>query len=60
VKASPGDAALRLRHRLLWQPLEKGVILRARVRGIFLPRQDDMRIAAACYRQFVVADPPLA
>ncbi len=68
---SPGDfhddeAALdaaahgsRLRHRLFPQSLEKGVLLRARVRGAFLPRADDCSRAAACYAAFAVAEPPL-
>ena len=48
-----------LRRRLFPESLEKGVILRARVRGVLLPRQDDLRIAAACYAAFVAAEPPL-
>ncbi|MEX0599465.1 MAG: hypothetical protein WD205_02405, partial [Rhodothermales bacterium] len=30
--------------------LEKGVIRRARIQGAFLPRQDDIELAAACCR----------
>jgi hypothetical protein len=50
---------IRLRHRLFPESLEKGVILRARVRGVFLPREDDLQIAAACYAAFAAAEPPL-
>jgi hypothetical protein len=50
---------LRIAHRLFRTSLEKGVILRARVRGVFLPRQNDAAIAAECYAAFVAADPPL-
>ncbi len=46
-------------HRLFRTNLEKGVILRARVRGIFLKRPDDTQIAARCYAAFAGADPPL-
>jgi hypothetical protein len=48
-----------LRHRLFSVPLEKGVLLRCRVRGAFFPRHDDLRATAACYRAFAAAQPPL-
>jgi len=51
---------VRIRHRLFSQPLEKGVILRARVRGVFVPRAEDTPSAAECYRAFVTAEPPLS
>jgi hypothetical protein len=41
-----------LRHRLFPQRLEKGVILRARVRGLFVPRGNDLQSAADFYEQF--------
>jgi len=50
---------VRLRHRLFGGPLEKGVILRARVCGVFLQRDGDARIAAECYASFAAAEPPL-
>ncbi len=56
---SGGDVAC-ITHRLFRTNLEKGVILRARVRGIFLKRSADMEIAAQCYAAFAGADPPLA
>jgi hypothetical protein len=55
---SRGDMVC-IAHRLFRTNLEKGVILRARVRGIFLKRFDDMKIAAQCYADFAGADPPL-
>lgn len=47
------------RHRLFSEALEKGVILRARVRGAFVPRQGDQRIAATCFAAFAAEEPPL-
>ena len=39
--------------------LEKGVILRSRLRGAFLPRRDDLQAAARLQRQFEAEPPPL-
>ncbi len=58
--ASPGNGTLRLTHRLFCTSLEKGVILRARVRGVFLRRRDDARVATRCYAEFAAAAPPLS
>jgi hypothetical protein len=49
----------RVAHRLFCTNLEKGVILRARVRGVFFARQGDVAAAAECYAAFAAADPPL-
>jgi hypothetical protein len=49
-----------VRHRLFSGRLEKGVILRARVRGVFLPRRRDTQVAAACYSAFGATGPPLS
>jgi hypothetical protein len=49
----------RLRHQLFVSRLEKGVILRARIRGVFVSRDDDCAQAAAAYRRFVESPPPL-
>jgi hypothetical protein len=49
-----------IRHRLFASFLEKGVILRARLRGVLLPRQRDAELAAEAYRLFLAAPPPLA
>jgi hypothetical protein len=53
------DGVCSLRHRLFSVPLEKGVILRCRVRGAFFPRYDDLAAARACYRSFAAAEPSL-
>jgi hypothetical protein len=45
--------------RLFRGPLEKGVILRSRLRGVLLPRSNDVAAAAACYREFITSEPPL-
>ena len=55
-----GNGTMRVRHELFSERLEKGVILRSRVRGVFLPREADTRIAAACYTHFAAAEPPLS
>jgi len=54
----PGPT-LCLRHRLFGGALEKGVILRARVCGFFLPRDGDAGMAGECYARFAAAEPPL-
>ena len=55
---SPGGP-MRMAHRLFLDPLEKGVILRGRVRGVLLSREDDCRLAADCYREFAASEPSL-
>ena len=50
------SAAVQVRHRLFCEPLEKGVILRARLRGMFLPRNHDTETAAECYAAFAAAE----
>lgn len=57
--ASDGPQTVEVRHRLFAERLEKGVILRARVRGVLVDRADDLRTVAACYAAFATADPPL-
>ena len=42
------------------EQLEKGVIRRARVRGMFLPTQNDEARALECYRQFAASPTPLS
>lgn len=39
--------------------LEKGVILRLRLRGVFLPRENDLQLAAECLKKFAREAPPL-
>ena len=48
-----------LLQRLFAGRLEKGVILRARVCGAFLPGDGDLPDAAACYASFAAAELPL-
>jgi len=55
-----GDGTMRVSHELFSERLEKGVILRSRVRGVFVAREADTRIAAACYTHFAAAEPPLS
>jgi hypothetical protein len=50
---------LKIRHRLFAETLEKGVILRARVRGALVPRGEDVRLAAAWHAAFAGTEPPL-
>jgi hypothetical protein len=45
--------------RLFRGPLEKGVILRSRLRGVIVPRSGDVSAAIACYREFAASEPPL-
>ena len=59
-RGEPGGGTLRIVHRLFRTSLEKGVILRARVRGVFVKRQGDAEAAAECYASLAAADPPLS
>jgi hypothetical protein len=51
--------SLRLSHRLFWQRLEKGVILRSRIRGLFTPVETDAATIARGYQEFATSGPPL-
>ena len=53
------DPGCTLHHNLFPERLEKGVIRRARVRGILMPRDDDTRLAAESYLEFASTEPPL-
>ncbi len=59
--ASRADASQgwRCQFHLLDEPLEKGVIRRARVAGWFLPREQDRLAAAALFQDFLQSSPPL-
>jgi hypothetical protein len=46
-------------HQLFHQRLEKGVILRARMRAAVLRRSHDLPTAQAAYERFASAEPPL-
>jgi hypothetical protein len=50
---------VRLAHRLFAERLEKGVILRSRIRGLFVPRARDTERARTEYRRFAASEPPL-
>ena len=53
------DREVVLTRHLFPDSLEKGVILRGRLRGVFLPRRDDLRLLSACYASFLSMPPPL-
>ncbi|MGA2067219.1 MAG: hypothetical protein ABSG86_19765 [Thermoguttaceae bacterium] len=55
----PEDGAMRLRRRLFPQSLERGVILRVRARGLFLPANLDAAAVAHCHAAFLSSPPPL-
>jgi hypothetical protein len=58
LSATAGGALVS--HALIDCRLEKGVIIRARVRGCFLPRQDDMAAALRLYEEFAGSAWPLS
>lgn len=49
-----------LTHLLLNRWMEKGVIVRSRMRGLFVDRRDDMVMAASAYQNFCEAELPLS
>jgi hypothetical protein len=51
---------MRTHVRFFGSDLEKGVILRSRMRAALLPRQDDLEQAGALYDRFLAEPPPLA
>jgi hypothetical protein len=59
VAAGRSPPAVEVRHRMRVGRLEKGVLLRTRVRGAFLRREGDTRLVSALYAAFAAADPPL-
>ncbi len=59
VLANGGEGRARISRRLFRTHLEKGVILRARVRGAFIERRDDSQTAEACYAAFAASEAPL-
>jgi len=55
-----GTAGVELRHRVFFpEDLEKGVILRARLRALLLPRAGDSEAAARYHQSFLASPPPL-
>jgi hypothetical protein len=59
VDSAAGNRRACLEHRLFPGTLEKGVILRARIRGLFVARDDDCRRVADDYQQFLRSPLPL-
>jgi hypothetical protein len=60
LERSAADSnAFRLSHQLFAQRLEKGVILRSRIRGFFTPNDADPGLIALAYQDFATSDPPL-
>jgi hypothetical protein len=57
--SAAADGMLLIRHHLFPEELEKGVILRARIRGGVLAREVDAQLASACFAALASADPPL-
>jgi hypothetical protein len=56
---SDGAGMFSLSHRLFERSLEKGVILKARVRGVLLDRGRDAVCTLEWYRHLLQSDPPL-
>jgi hypothetical protein len=54
-----GSPQIFLQHQLFLRRLEKGVILRSRLLGLFLPTQGDEQAVAAAYRDYCSSEPPL-
>lgn len=59
VSAADSAGTLVHTHRLFAEQLEKGVIRRARIRGVWMPRDGDEQAALAAYEQLCQAPPPL-
>ncbi len=57
--AAYGQRGLEVIHTLFGNVMEKGVVWLAMVRGFFLPRQGDDKLAARRYAQFAATPPPL-
>ncbi len=53
------EGTSRLAYQMFTDGLEKGVLRRGRVRGFFLPSDDDVAAAWAVYQQFIEEPPPL-
>jgi hypothetical protein len=53
------NGPVRLSHRLFAERLEKGVILRSRIRAIFATADANLATIARAYQEFAASDPPL-
>jgi len=60
VRGTQDDGLFEIRHHLFPEPLEKGVLRQARLRGVFLPREGDMETAAVLYSKFAASEPSVA
>ncbi len=64
LRAAEGKDGTRAQKELVYQlfhePLEKGVIRKARIQSLFLPRADDIQNASMALRKLVAAPTPLA
>jgi hypothetical protein len=49
-----------LENHMIREPLEKGVIRKAQLRGMIVPRDRDAELAAAGFRSFHASSPPLS
>jgi hypothetical protein len=58
-RSATDSNALRLSHQLFAQRLEKGVILRSRIRGLFMPAETEPAALVRTYQDFATSDPPL-
>jgi hypothetical protein len=54
-----GTLSIRLSHQLFAQNLEKGVILRSRIRSLFALAETDAGAIARAYEEFAASEPPL-
>ncbi|NOZ39897.1 MAG: hypothetical protein GXP24_06685 [Planctomycetes bacterium] len=60
IKRCEGDSLLvQVQRQLGGGFLEKGVIRCLRVRGVFLPRENDLELATKCLASLVTKEPPL-
>jgi hypothetical protein len=57
--AATTDRTVEVTTLLFGLPLEKGVILRSRLRGLFAPHQDDEQVVQAALAEFAAEAPPL-
>jgi hypothetical protein len=60
LSVGSGQNHFQFHHQLFHHRLEKGVIFRARVRGVLFPSGGDLSSAGAWYQDFAAADPPLS
>jgi len=55
----PGADGLQIRHALFAERLEKGVILRSRVFGVWVDRAHDEQTVGEQFAAWAASDPPL-